>query len=55
MFDVYDGNYKITIQPVSYNFLQTILATAKVPWPKISTLPLGEHITVNEFKIVRII
>lgn len=53
MFYVYEGKYKITDTPVSYNHLLKVFKNMNVPWNKVSILPMGESIVVNEFIIVR--
>lgn len=53
MFYVYEGKYKLTDNPVSYNHLQTMFKSVSVPWSKVSILPCGEFVQIGEFKIVR--
>lgn len=55
MFNIYDGRYLITDSPVSYNHLFKLFGSVEMPWMKISELPLGEHIEVDHFIIVRIV
>lgn len=54
MFDVYEGKYKITDNPISYNHLLKMFAAINVSWNKVSSLPYGECINLGEFTIVRI-
>lgn len=53
MFHIYEQNYRITSEPVSYNHLLKLFNAIGIPWAKISSMPVGEHISFNEFKIVR--
>lgn len=56
MFHVYDGKYRVTESPVSYNHIVTYLFQyAKIDWRKLSTLPLGEAYSYNDYKIVRVV
>lgn len=53
MFHVYDSGYRITCNPVSYNYLLQLFKTVKVPWSELSTLATGNFIKVDTFIIVR--
>lgn len=56
MFYVYDSGFRITSNPISYNFLLgSLFVSAKLDWQKVSTLPLGECYTYENFKIVRMV
>lgn len=55
MYDVYDGSYKVTSNPISYNFLLSLFNSIEIPWIQISSLPLGKMIKIDHFTIVRIV
>lgn len=64
MFDIYDtvngedgkvSYAKITHQPISYNKLLQLLEGVELPIARLSSLPLGEQIDIDSFKIVRVI
>ena len=59
MYLVYDNNNKITMNPISYNYLITSIfkhiTFEWYDWDIISTLPLGECYSYLTYKIVRVI
>jgi len=53
MYHIYCDKYRITQNPVSYNQLLKFFNKVNFPWNKVSSLPFGEHVSIENFKIVR--
>jgi hypothetical protein len=55
MYHVYCGKDRITSSPVSYNHvIKNIFQRANLDWKKLSSLPIGECYSYDEYKIVRV-
>jgi len=54
MFHIYDGKFKITSDPISFNWLQKMFTNAGINWSLVNTLPHGSMVMYKTFKIVRV-
>jgi hypothetical protein len=54
MYHIYDNGKRITITPVSYNFVLTnLFPTAKIDTMTLSSLKPGEEYNYHQYKFVR--
>ena len=53
MYHIYENNYRITQEPVSYNQLLKMLSSVVMSWNKVSTMSLGDCVAIDNYKIVR--
>lgn len=54
MYDIYDGVYKITSDPISFNFLFQVLRSVYLPY-EICIMKPGDCIEIEKYKIVKVL
>lgn len=54
MYHVYDGHNRITDNPVSLNWLYSILKSAYVPWNIVARMLPTECVSIENYKIVKV-